>query len=230
MARVLQGLKERGIERDTIVVVTSDHGEMFGEHQLYVHRNCLYLPVLHVPLILRWPGYLPEGLRLSVPVSNASLAATLLEIAGLPPQKEFRALSLAALWKSPEAAASAETPLAELAQMPFPQMQHAPAYHGAMRSAIDSRWQLIQNTKPAEELYDFTKDPQQMNNLADSAEGREALERLRRRLQQRLGDARTRAAASLPRQPAGAAVNSTGPRAAQVSRYWAARLCCAWIR
>ena len=53
---LLTTLEDRGVLRDTFVVITSDHGEMFGEHGLYGHGKSLTEPVIHVPLILKTPG------------------------------------------------------------------------------------------------------------------------------------------------------------------------------
>lgn len=54
-------LRERDILGDTLVVITSDHGEMFGEHQLYGHGSSLHRPQLHVPLLMLFPTRIPAG-------------------------------------------------------------------------------------------------------------------------------------------------------------------------
>ena len=75
--QLLQALKERGMDDNTLVMVTSDHGEFFGEHELGGHGNALYFPVIHVPLVMRWAGHVPQGRRIARPVSNKDLAATI---------------------------------------------------------------------------------------------------------------------------------------------------------
>jgi predicted AlkP superfamily pyrophosphatase or phosphodiesterase len=60
---IVERLRARGDLERTILVVTSDHGEQFGEHGLDSHGNSLYLPLLHVPLMVRAPGRAPAGQR-----------------------------------------------------------------------------------------------------------------------------------------------------------------------
>lgn len=80
--RVLRALDERAALHNTIVVITSDHGESFGEHNLVGHGNGLYLEQLHVPLvILNAPG-VPAGRRVDRIVSLRDLAATIRDLAG----------------------------------------------------------------------------------------------------------------------------------------------------
>ncbi|HJM57390.1 MAG TPA: sulfatase [Planctomycetota bacterium] len=68
---------------DAIVAVTGDHGESLGEQGLWWDHVSVYPSVLHVPLILRWPGG-PAGLKIEVPMQHAGLGRSLLELAGLP--------------------------------------------------------------------------------------------------------------------------------------------------
>jgi len=80
--RLFAELARRGVLDRTIVVVTSDHGEQFGEHGLRGHANSLYLPVLEVPLMLRYPARVPAGRRVTQAVSLRDLPATILDLAG----------------------------------------------------------------------------------------------------------------------------------------------------
>lgn len=84
IARLLEGLESRGRLANTILVITSDHGEQFGEHGMFDHGNSLYLPLLHVPLVVRAPRGLPAG-RVETPVSLRDLPATILELVGARP-------------------------------------------------------------------------------------------------------------------------------------------------
>jgi arylsulfatase A-like enzyme len=77
----LPQIKER--LNDMLIIVTSDHGEMFGEHGLWLHDNGLYEPVLAVPLILVYPRVLPEGLRVEGPVQVTDIFPTILDVLGL---------------------------------------------------------------------------------------------------------------------------------------------------
>ncbi len=79
---------------NSIIVVTSDHGEAFGEHKFYGHGNSLYREALHVPLIIRYPKLIPAGQRISQPVSLQRLAVTIQDLAQLQLEKDFPGISL----------------------------------------------------------------------------------------------------------------------------------------
>jgi arylsulfatase A-like enzyme len=84
VGRVLDALEEKGIAEDTLVIFTSDHGDMLGDHRLFVKGAFFYDAGIRVPLILRWPGRLPEGRRVSALVQLQDLAATVMAAAGVP--------------------------------------------------------------------------------------------------------------------------------------------------
>jgi len=73
---------------NALVVITSDHGEEFGEHELYYHAGSLYQELIHVPLIMLWPGR-GIGRRISAPVQLAGLAAAIFEELGLERPPSF---------------------------------------------------------------------------------------------------------------------------------------------
>jgi len=83
VGRVLDALKKKGIENNTLVVFTSDHGDMLGDHKLLVKGAFFYEPSVKVPLILRWPKKIPAGEKSDSLVQLNDLAATVLSAAGL---------------------------------------------------------------------------------------------------------------------------------------------------
>jgi len=80
LGKLLDFIKERGLYDDTFIVITSDHGENFGEHQLANHVFCLHDTLLHVPLIMRYPEHAQEEKRIANIVSNMDVFPTLLSI------------------------------------------------------------------------------------------------------------------------------------------------------
>jgi arylsulfatase A-like enzyme len=78
VGRLLDHLEGRGLARETLVVLTSDHGDEFLEHGGAGHHHTLYQELVHVPLIVRWPDRLPAALRVGEPVSIVDIAPTLL--------------------------------------------------------------------------------------------------------------------------------------------------------
>ncbi len=93
---LLADLEARGVLENTLVVLTSDHGEEFFEHGAWGHGHSLHRELLQVPMILAWPGHLPEGARIPEQVRSVDLMPTLLVLAGLdlPDGMEGRALPL----------------------------------------------------------------------------------------------------------------------------------------
>ncbi|MCA9580024.1 MAG: sulfatase-like hydrolase/transferase, partial [Myxococcales bacterium] len=83
LARLLAALEARGLDEDTLVVVTSDHGEDMGEHGVWFsHGWTLFDPALHVPLVLALPGGLPEGRRYEDLVQSVDVLPTVLALLG----------------------------------------------------------------------------------------------------------------------------------------------------
>ena len=83
LGRLLDELRRRGVLQNTILIITSDHGEHFGEHGLLLHGNSLYEPVLHVPLVIVAPGRVPEKTQITTPVGLDELPATVMDLTGL---------------------------------------------------------------------------------------------------------------------------------------------------
>jgi arylsulfatase A-like enzyme len=100
---VLGELELLGLADRTLVVVTSDHGEEFGEHGQRFHNFQLYGEVLRVPLAMRLPGSIPAGLRVSAPVSLVDVMPTILDLLGLPVPPGLDGSSLVPLLRVPPA-------------------------------------------------------------------------------------------------------------------------------
>src|SRR5919197_1548478 len=94
LGRLLAGLRERKLEADTAVIITSDHGESFNEHDLWLHGGGLYRNEMRVPLLIRYPDHLPAGQVLGGPVGLVDVMPTLLELAHLPIPKSVQGTSL----------------------------------------------------------------------------------------------------------------------------------------
>lgn len=83
LGALVEALRVRGILDDTVVVVTSDHGEHLGEHHLLGHKFSVYSPLVHVPLVIRHPASVPAKARDEV-VSTMGVMATILARVGVP--------------------------------------------------------------------------------------------------------------------------------------------------
>ena len=179
---LLDWIDERDLSKNTIVVILSDHGESFGEHGLLMHRNALYRETIHVPMLLRWPGHVPENVRVAAPVSIASLAATLLELTASDNAAQFPGPSLVPQWRaaSPVPASDLEFPLAELAQFHFDLEKQNPVYSGSMLSVVTPHWQMIEHSALGAMLFNWSTDPGDLHDLAANPEGRAVAQGLSR--------------------------------------------------
>lgn len=97
LAVLLDKLRRAGALAHTLVIVTSDHGEQFGEHGLHGHGNSLYDVLLHVPLVLWGPGLVPAGRRVTRAVGLVDLVPTVTDLLGLPPPPLTQGRSLVPL-------------------------------------------------------------------------------------------------------------------------------------
>jgi len=83
IARLLHHMQHAGLLDGTLVVVTADHGDEFHEHGFKMHRRTVYAESVHVPLILAGPG-VPRGRVIETPVALVDVAATILDLLGVP--------------------------------------------------------------------------------------------------------------------------------------------------
>lgn len=180
LGALLSDLESRGLLSTTLVVVTSDHGEQFGEHGLVDHGNSLYRELLQVPLVISLPGRVPEAVRVRRPVSLRDLPATIVDLALEGKKADFPGSSLATGWATGRRATGSPL-LAEVSagvRMPdwFPVMR------GDMKSIVHDGFHYILNGDGVEELFYLPEDPAEEENLAASSRRREVVAALRERL------------------------------------------------
>ena len=180
-------LEARGLLENTIVIVTSDHGESLGEHGLLQHSASLYLDEIHVPLIIWAPKYVPAGGTIDAPVTLTSLPSTILSLIGSK-DDPFPEPSLTVLLSGNGGVpADWPNPVSELAQM-VGAADINPSTHGAMKSVVGHEMQYIVHDKFGEELYNWRSDPQEQTNLVDEPSALNALDGFRLYLKTLLGD------------------------------------------
>lgn len=184
LARLFDELRARGELDNTIVVVTADHGEHLGEYGYMRHGNTLYMPVLHVPLILRYPAAVPQNVRIAAPIPTRDLAATVAELAGVPHDR-LGGRSLAWTWndqgREPDAI---YTEVREAIRVPA----RYPNAAQDLQSIIASGFQYIRGTEEGEELFSLTPDTAIAIDPAMSDSVRATMVELRRDLELRAGE------------------------------------------
>jgi arylsulfatase A-like enzyme len=184
LGELLQDLGRRGLTDDTIVLVTSDHGENLGDHDLLFHQFSVHEALLRVPLVLHHPKGLPPG-RVSTPVSIADVYPTLLRLAGLE-ASERADLPGRDLVNRPAAPASDRSILAEyrapLASLPKfrpepGQTLDESYFKRDLKSLRRGGLKLVWASDGRHELYDLSTDPWETRNLiAERAEAARAME------------------------------------------------------
>jgi choline-sulfatase len=154
IGRVLEALDASRVAGRTVVVLTGDHGEAFGEHGAFFHGREVWDEIVRVPLLIRGPGTAPR--RISRRVSHVDLAPTILELAGAPADTGARGQSLVA-----------ELFGSELPERPILIDQPRNVYYDPKRAFIEGNLKLHHlfdsNTY---RLYDLDRDPGETQDLA----------------------------------------------------------------
>jgi arylsulfatase A-like enzyme len=157
---IFTALEAQGLADNTIVVVNGDHGETLYEHDCYFDHHGLYECTLTVPLMLRYPGRVPAGLRVKGYNQHKDLVPTLLELAEIESDIAFDGRSLMQLVRGEVPSFESEMYITECTWM---------RKHGWRTP----EWKLIIalepdfHFKPEVELYNLIADPGETNNLAE---------------------------------------------------------------
>jgi arylsulfatase A-like enzyme len=164
-------------------VITSDHGDLFGEKGGTGHGDDLFRPALEVPLLVSYPPKVPRGRRVNTAVSLHDLSATMLSLAGIT-KHPIPGHSLERFWgdSPPPGPTGGDTLVMELSynsRLP----KNTPVAKGAMASIVLDRHRLIRNGDGSMELYDFLNDPEEKTDLSRAPEFADILTRLQAALQ-----------------------------------------------
>jgi arylsulfatase A-like enzyme len=162
---VLNGLLDRlaeiGVLDQTIVVVTGDHGDEFGEHGQIGHAKTAYDEVLHVPLVFLGPGVIPAGERIDTPVSLVDLMPTLLDLAGVPVPPELHGKSLVPLMHD------GPFPASRVLYAEAPAWGNGTGHRVAVRAA-GFKWIVSDLPEVPMQVYDLKSDPGEQHPLDDA--------------------------------------------------------------
>lgn len=169
---LLDRLRETGVLRNTLVIVVGDHGEQFGEHGLHVHGNSLFMPALHVPLVVAYEGGVPAGRRVGVPATIRDIPATVMSLIGESAAGVFPGKSLERYWQ--DSGQSAE-PVVEPVYSELTDIRGAPT----VKSLLVGRYHYIWGENRVEALFDLASDPTESTSLM-TRENLDLVTRLRR--------------------------------------------------
>lgn len=159
-------LSEKKLLDNSLLIITSDHGENIGEHSLMDHQYCLYDTLLKVPLIIRYPALFKPGERNSDIVQTVDLFPTLLEILELKDIPGIEGVSL--LKNNADRFALSEylapQPSMEAIFRKYPKGDFR-KYDRSLFSLRTRDWKLIVSSDGCDELYNISEDPEETSNL-----------------------------------------------------------------
>jgi len=163
VSKVISWLKDAEVYDETIVVITADHGELLGEHNIFYDHHGLYEGDIHVPLIIKSPN-LPRDVRVKGFVTHEDIVPTILQLLGIRTDVKFEGSPLI------EAVYRGESEREFVVSLENTRM--------TKRAIRTRKWKLIQTMRPDVygnpaghlELYNLKRDPEEKENLADSEE------------------------------------------------------------
>jgi arylsulfatase A-like enzyme len=154
VGRLLAHLKKKGLAEDTVVVMTADHGELFGEHGLKYHGRDLVDEEIHVPLLVYVPGMTPR--QVAEPVSLIDLPRTLLDLLGVDLPKRMQGMSLVSRLESAQ-------PLPR--RVLYSEMVKGP-HNPSRRAILYGQHKLVHDPQSNTfRLYDLRQDPGETRSL-----------------------------------------------------------------
>jgi arylsulfatase A-like enzyme len=169
--RILTKLDSLGLAENTLVVYTTDHGDMLGSHRLFNKGMNMYDEIFHIPMIIHWPGVTQAGSINNAFVNLVDLTPTLLDAAGAKFPARLDGRSLIPLLKGETVADWPDDVYAE--------------YHGyesalcSQRMVRTNKWKYIYNPCFEDELYDVVSDPGELRNLAGKLGYKHVLRRMK---------------------------------------------------
>lgn len=186
VGQIIASIERSSYAANTVIVISSSHGEEFGDHGYYSHDQGNYNELIHTPLIISVPNFKHQ--KIHQVTENIDIVPTLVEIIGGPPLEQFQGKSLVAYLRG-QALTGKQYAISEFT---------VPNRGASIQS---DRWKLIlsafDTASESSVLYNLLDDPHETNNLAIIDEGR--VKRLSRMLKSRLEKARANRFLSYPR-------------------------------
>jgi len=166
LGRVLATVTKHRWDQNTLIIITSDHGEFLGERNLIGHGRRLYQEVVRVPMVVRFPGE-ARARVIANPASHVDILPTALEVAGIRPPYPLHGVSLRQLPDSGRREIFIEA---------F--SRHSINGRYVEQAMITDPWKLILERPGQPQMYNWRSDPAESRNLANGPEAKALLERL----------------------------------------------------
>ena len=160
IGRLLKTLDETGQASNTLVVFTTDHGDMAGAHRMWLKGWTPYEEAYRIPMIMRWPGHIAADTTTKALVQLQDLAHTYTDVAGTKAMPHPDGRSLAPLFRDPKPSGWRDSIMN--------------AYYGGeflytQRMVMTDRFKYVFNGFDMDEMYDLERDPEEMNNVVDES-------------------------------------------------------------
>lgn len=177
VGRILKALREKGIEDDTLILFTSDHGELMGDHGLLFKGPFLYDCLIKAPMLMQWPGVIPKGSRYKQVTEHVDLMPTILEYAGVRCPYGVQGMSMSPIVRG-DSGGGREYALTEF---------NCYDWGLNMKTVTGNDYKLTYYAgERFGELYDRNADPQEIKNLWDDPDYRTVKQELLRKLMDRI--------------------------------------------
>jgi len=186
VGKILDSLERRGLADSTIVVFTSDHGDMLGSHQM-VDKGMMFEEAIKVPLLVKRPAESSPLTQSDAVVNNVDVLPTLLDMAGLPIPDHIEGKSFLPALRGddsqwPEFGVVEWNGVMQSMHRRDPRFEEVKDSH--VRCVVTRRWKLALSPGDRGELYDREADPLEQRNVFDRAENRSVSDRLYEYLRQ----------------------------------------------
>jgi choline-sulfatase len=176
IAKLLEHCEKQPWWKNTALIISSDHGEAFGEHDMWKHAFALWEVLTHVPLIVKVPGVEPR--TIDARRSHIDLAPTIMDLLGEEPSKAFTGKTMVPEILGTEAPDDREPILLDLP---------ADSYNPNTKVAIKGDFKLISEPLGKYKLYNLTKDPDEKRNLAPDPKHADDFARMKKVLEEAWG-------------------------------------------
>ncbi len=162
VGRMLQALEETGQLENTIVVFMSDHGEMLGDHGIYLKGPHFYEEAVHVPLTIQWPKQFRNGLKSDAFVELVDLVPTFFDAMGIPIEPQIQGKSLFSI-------CTGEADPSHHRDAVYCEYTNSWTHHRSYGTMYRTRTHklVVYHGIPEGELYDLETDPDEFRNLWD---------------------------------------------------------------
>lgn len=196
---LMQTLEDAGLDDDTIVVFTADHGDYMGDHRMIRKGPHVYESLVHVPLMVRWGDRFPARSTEAM-AGNVDIFPTLCDLCGVEPPEGIQGVDLTpVLHGETEAVREAlyfehgnpGQPVrpGDLSEEQYAELAEDTGHHlcetisrGRSRGVRWEDWKFVYNHGDVDELYDLAEDPDELHNLADRGEHQDIVREGRHRL------------------------------------------------